>query len=156
MPALGSLDTSRLEEDAMRAIVKVMVCAVGLAILLGTPADTLTAYPKFVSGKTYCTCTCASNVGGTRDLAWENVGTCTGANGKGCKFKSGGTEYKGSLHSCATCKVDAQGSCNYSARAGETARPPAGVAPPREEMARPPAGVVPPREGKRPPARETK
>jgi hypothetical protein len=113
----------------MRALVNVIVWAVGLAILLGTPADTLARYPKFVVGKTYCTCNCAAKNVGIEEYGWENAGSCTGANGSACSFTRGGKKASGKLEECAICKADIHGACNYVRVGNEPLRP----------QARPPA-----------------
>jgi hypothetical protein len=123
----------------MSAIAKVVAWSMGAVILLGTSADTL-ARPKLVAGKTYCMCNCATEVE-TRDLMWENVGSCTGANNKKCSIKRGDKTYSGKLNGCTVCKADAEQTCT-AVRVGGAAEP---------------GGVAPPREGtRRPPARETK
>jgi hypothetical protein len=104
-------------------IVKVVVWAVGLAIFLGTPADTLARYPKFIVGKTYCTCTCTARNGGTEDYGWENAGSCVRANGDSCSFTRDGKKIKGKLEQCAICKADIHGACNYVRVGNEPLRP---------------------------------
>ena len=112
----------------MRAIGKAMVWAVGLALVLGTAADTLARYPNFVVGKTYCTCNCATK-NGIEEFGWENAGSCTGANGQACSITRNGKKIAGKLEDCAICKADIHGACNYVRVGGEPLRP----------QARPPA-----------------
>lgn len=104
-------------------IAKVFVWAVGLAIFLGTPADTLARYPKFIVGKAYCTCTCTAKNGDTEDYGWENAGSCVRANGDSCSFTRSGKKVMGKLEQCAICKADIHGACNYVRVGNEPLRP---------------------------------
>lgn len=104
-------------------IVRVVVWVVGLAILLGTPADTLARYPKFIVGKAYCTCTCTAKTGDTEDYAWENAGSCVRANHDSCSFTRSGKKVMGKLEQCAICKADIHGACNYVRVGNEPLRP---------------------------------
>ena len=137
----------------MRTVVKIIVWTAGLAMILGMPSDTFARYPIFAVGKTYCTCDCYAKDVGVEYMGWENVGTCTGANGKACKFKRGGKTVTGTLQSCDICKATQRGLCDYTAvrlRTAEPTRPgtPPAVAP--ERQPRPPArsDAVPPRDTK--------
>jgi hypothetical protein len=104
-------------------LAKVVVWAVGLAIFLATPADTLARYPKFSVGKAYCTCTCTAKNADTEDYAWENAGSCVRANGDSCSFTRSGKKVMGKLEQCAICKADIHGACNYVRVGNEPLRP---------------------------------
>jgi hypothetical protein len=104
-------------------IATVVLWLIGLAIFLGTPADTLARYPKFIVGKAYCTCTCTANNGDTEDYAWENAGSCVRANRDSCSFTRGGKKITGKLEQCAICKADIHGACNYVRVGNEPLRP---------------------------------
>ena len=128
----------------MKAIANMMLWAVALAFVFGTPADTFARYPIFAAGKTYCTCNCYVQGIGVEYFGWENVGTCTGANGKNCNFKRGGTTYTGKLQGCAVCKATQPGLCDYTAAvgAGAAVGQPADMAParsPEQPTPKPPA-----------------
>ena len=121
--------------------LKILLWTAGLAFVLGMPSDTFARYPIFAVGKTYCTCNCYAKDVGVEWMGWENVGTCTGANGKSCKFKRGGKTVTGELQGCGICKATQRGLCDYTVVRAAAPAHPAGTPPPAapERQPRPPA-----------------
>jgi len=121
----------------MKAVVRPGLWVLALTIFLTLP-NSSSALPKFVAGKTYCGCSCAWGTGtngGSGDLYWEKVGTCSLANGKKCSYTDGAGTHQGTLNSCMECQPDGNGGalCSASSPLASGAispTSPAGMAPP--------------------------
>ena len=64
--------------------------------------------PKIEAGKTYCSCSCKTDMYTGVDLIWEKVASCR-LNGKDCKAQIGNQLVPGKLEGCLQCTGDSSG-----------------------------------------------